>query len=234
VKDLPRQRGRESAVENRIHDVRRHQRRDLRARGAPEGEQFAAKERLPSRTDDRQLLVGVGGCVPVPRKMFPDGEDPPGERSFREGDGEGGRGVGIVGEGAVPDHRIERVAVDVEDRGEVHVDPDRPEFGGDRGAQPFRHRLVPAAEEGAGAGRGEPGERGLLQAGHPPSLLVDGDQRQGVPPAGGGADLAAQGAHLRGAPDVAGVEDDAPDLAPGKPPRKLRGKGLPLEADPQG
>lgn len=55
-----------------------HERRDPRARGAAEGEQFAAKERLPARPDDRQLFVGVGGRVPVAREMFPDRDDPPG------------------------------------------------------------------------------------------------------------------------------------------------------------
>lgn len=211
-----------------------HERRNPRARGTAEGEQFAAKERLPSRPDDRQLFVGVGGRVSVAREMLPDGEDPPGERSLRERDPEGGRDVRVFGEGAVPDHRVARVAVHVEDRGEVHVDPHRPQFGGRRGAHALRDGLVPATEEGAGAGRGKPGKRRFLEPRHAPSLLVDGDQREGIAGARGGSDLTGQGAHLGGAFDIAGIEDDAADLAPREPSRKRSGKRLPFKADPQG
>ena len=212
MKDLPGQGGRQGIVERGVHHVGGHERRDPRARGAAEGKQFAAKERLPSRLDDRQFHVGVGGRVPVAWEMFPDREDPPGERSLRERDPEGGRGVRVLGEGAVPDHWVARVAVHIEDRGEVHVDPDRPKLGGGRGADGFRHGLVPAAEQGAGAGRGKPGERRILQPRHTASLLVDGDQREWIPTAGGGSDPMAQSAYLGGALDVAGVEDDAADL----------------------
>lgn len=211
-----------------------HERRDPRARGPSEGEQLAAKERPPSRPDDRQLFVGVGGRVPVAREMFPDRKDPPGERSLRERDPESGHGVRVPGEGAVADHRVCRVAVHVEDRGEVHVDPDRAEFGGGRGAHALRQALVSATEEGAGPGRGKPGERGFLETRHAASLLVDGDQREGIAAARGGSDLAAQSAHLGGALDVAGVEDDAADLPARQPSRKRSGKRLPVEAGPQG
>ncbi len=211
-----------------------HERGNPRADGAAEGEQFAAKERPHSRPDDRQLPVGVGGRVPVTRKMFPDRKNPPGERSLRERDPEGGRGARVLGEGAVPDHRVARVAAHVEDRGEIHVDPHRPKLGGGSRAERFRHGLVPAAEQGAGAGRGKPGKRGFLEARHAPPLLVDGDQRKGVPPAGGGTDLPAEGACLGGAFDVAGKQDDAGDLSPREPSRKRGGKRLPVEADPQG
>jgi len=234
VKDLPGQGGRQGAVEGRVQHVGGHERRDPRARGPSEGEQLAAKERPPSRPDDRQLFMGVGGRVPVTREMFPDREDPPGERSLRERDPEGSRGVRLFGEGAVPDHRVARVAVHVEDRGEVHVDPNRPKLGGGRRADGFGHGLVPAAEEGAGAGGWKPGERRIDQPRHAASLLVDGDQRKGIAATGGGSDLAAQSAHLCGAFDVAGEEDDAPDLARLEPPRKRGGKRLPVEADPQG
>ena len=211
-----------------------HERRYPRARGAAEGEQFAAKERLPSRPDDRQLIVGVGGRVPVARKMFSGREDPPGERSLREGDPESGRGVRVPGEGAVPDHRVRRVAVHVEDRCEVHVDPHRPKFGGDRRADGFRHGLVPTTEEGAGACRGKMREGRLPEARHTASLLVDRDQREGISAACGGSDPAAQFAHPGGAFDVAGKEDDAADLAPGEPPRQRAGQRFPVEADPEG
>lgn len=179
-----------------------HERRDPRARGAAEGEQLAAEERPHSRPDDRQLLVGVGGRVPVTREMFSDRKNPPGERTLRERDPEGSRGTRVFGEGTVPDHRIARVAAHVEDRGEIHVDPHRPKLCGGSRAERFRHGLVPAAEQGAGAGRGKPGKRGFLEPRHAPSLLVDGDQRKGVAPAGGGSDLAAKGAYLGGALDV--------------------------------
>lgn len=200
-----------------------HERRDPRARGAAEGEQFAAKERLPSRPDDRQLFVRVGGRVPVAREMFPYREDPPGERSLRERDPESGRGVRVFGKGAVPDHPVARVAGHVEDRSEVHVDSHRPKLGGDRSAQPFRHGLVPAAEEGAGAGGWKPGERRILEPLHTAPLLVDGDQREGIAAARGGPDLAAQFAHLGGSFDVAGEEDDAADL-PAREPSRHRGR----------
>ncbi|MBP2675741.1 MAG: hypothetical protein H6Q84_2581 [Deltaproteobacteria bacterium] len=211
-----------------------HQRRDPRARGAAEGEQFAAKERPSSRPDDRQLYMGVGGRVAVPREMFPDREDPTGERTLRERDPESGRGVRVFGEGAVADHRVCRVAVHVEDRGEVHVDPHRAELGGGRRAQPFRYGFIPATEEGAGAGRGKPGERGVLEPRHAASLLVHCDQREGIAAACGGSDLAAQSAHLVRALDVAGVEDDAADLPACEPPRQRGREGLPVEADPEG
>jgi len=144
--------GRERAVEGRVHDVRGHDRRDPGAHGAAEGEQFAAKERFLPHPDGGKVEVGVDGGVAVPGEMFRDGEDPPGERSPGERDPEGGRDGRVVGKGPVPDHRVGRVAVHVEDRGEVHVDPHGAEFGGGRGTDGFRHALVPAAEKGAGAG----------------------------------------------------------------------------------
>ena len=234
VKYLPGQGGRQCAVERGVHHVGGHERRDPLARGAAEGEEFAAKERLSSRPDDRKLFVGVGGRVPVSREMFPDREDPPGERSLRERDPESGRGVRVRGERPVPDHRVARVAVHVEDRGEVHVDPHRPQFGGDRRAQGFRHGLVPAAEEGAGAGRGKVRERSLAEPRDAAAFLVDRDQREGISAARGGTDLAAQGAHLGGAIDIAGEEDHAPDLPVREPPRQRRGERFPFKADPQG
>jgi len=57
VKDLPGQGGRQGAVERGVHHVGGHERRDPGARGAAEGEQFAAKERLPPSADDRQFFV---------------------------------------------------------------------------------------------------------------------------------------------------------------------------------
>jgi len=164
--------------------------------------------------------------------MFPDREDTPGERSPGERDPEGGHGARVPGEGAVPDHGVFRIAVHVEDRGEVHVDPCRAKFGGGRGADGFRHVLVTATEEGAGAGGRKPGERRILQPRHTASLLVDGDQREGVAAACGGSDLAAQSAHLGGGIDVPGEQDDAADL-PGREPSRQRGRErLSVEADP--
>jgi hypothetical protein len=234
VKDLPGQGGRHGAVERGVHHVGGHERRDPRAGGAAEGEQFAAKERLPSRQGDRELFMGVGGRVPVAREMFPDREDPPGERSPGERDPEGGDDGRILREGAVPDHRIRRVADHVEYRREVHVDPDGAELGGGRRAKGFRHGLVPAAEEGAGPGRWKPGKRGVLEPRHAASLLVDRDQREGIAAARGGTDLAAQGTHLGGALDVAVEEDDAADLPACEPSRQQGWERLPFEADPQG
>jgi len=234
VKDLPGQGGRHGAVERGVHHVGGHERRDPCARGAAEREQFAAEERLPSGADDRQRIVRVGGRIPVTREMFPDREDPPGERTPRESDSESGNGVRVPGEGAVPDHGISGVAVHVEDRREVHVDPDRAEFGGGRGAQPFRHGFAPATEEGAGAGRGKPGERGILEPRHAASLLVDGDQREGIAAACGRSDLAAQSAHLGGGIDVPGEQDHTADLPASEPPRQRGRERLPVEPDPEG
>jgi hypothetical protein len=234
VKDLPGQGGRKSMVERRVHHVRGHERGDFCARGATEGEQFAEKERPLPCPDDGQFLVGVGGRVAVPREMFSDRQDPPGERSPRESDSECGRNGRVIGKGAVADHRVCRVAVNIEDRREVHVDPNRPQLGGGRRARTLRHGFVPATEEGAGAGRRKPGERGFLEPRHAASLLVDGDQREGIPPAGGGSDFSAKGAHLGGAFDVAGVEDDAADLPAGEPSQRRCRKRLPVEADPEG
>ena len=233
MKDLPRQRGRQGAVERRVQHVGGHERRDSRARGAAEGEQFAAKERLSSRPDDRQLFMGVGGRVAVAREMFPDRQDPPGERTLREGDPERGRSVRVFGECAVPDHPVARVAGHIEDRGEVHVDPHRPQLSGDCGTHALRHGFVPAAEEGAGAGGWKPGKRRILEPLHTAPLLVDGDQRDGIAAARGGPDLAAQSAHLGGSFDVTGEEDDAADLPACEPSRQRGWKRLPVEADPQ-
>jgi hypothetical protein len=191
VEDLPGKGGRQSVIERGVHHVSGHQGRDTGARGAAEGDQFAAKERLSRRPDDRQFFVGVGGRVPVTREMFPDRQDPTGERSLRERDPEGGRVFRVRGERPVSDHGVARVAVHVEDRGEVYVDPHRAELGGGRRADGFRHRLVSAAEEGAGTGGGKPGKRRVLEPRHTASLLIDGDQWEGIAAARGGSDLAA-------------------------------------------
>jgi hypothetical protein len=234
VKDLPGQGGRKGTVERGVQHVGGHERRDPRACGAPEREQLPAEKRLPSRADDRKRFVGVDGGIPVSREMLPYREDSPGERPSRECDPESGCGFGVPGEGAVPDHGVFGVAVHVEYRREVHVDPDRSEFGGGRGAHALGDGFVPAAEEGTGAGRGKAGERGFPEPRHAAPLLVDGDQRERVAAARGGPDLAAQTADLGGGIDVPREQDDAADLPAGEPPRKRFGERLPFEADPEG
>jgi len=232
--DPPRQRRRGFRVQRPVDHVGGHQRRDPRADGAAERKQFPGEEHRRGRPHHGQFLVGIGGGVAVPREMLPHRENAPGEAPFVEGDAQPGDGFRVAGERPVPDHGVARIRVHVQDGGKIDVDPDGAELRRRRGAHRRGDLLVAAAEEGARAGRREPGEGRVLQARHAAPLLVDGDQRPRVPLSGGGTDFAAQGAQLGGALDVPRVQDDAARLAPGEQPRKRRGEGLPLEAQPQG
>jgi len=165
--------------------------------------------------------------------MLPHGQDAALHQPRGEGQPQARGGLRVAGEGAVPDHGVVRVAVDVQHGGEVDVDADGAQFGADgltEGPGAFR---LPAFQERACARGGKARKVGLPEARDPAPFLVHRDERARGLPARRGADLAAQCADLGGRLDVSGEEHDAADLAAGEPPRKRRGERRPLEPHPQ-
>jgi len=214
--------GRARPVQCRVEDVGGHQGRDSGADGAAEREKIPGLEDPAADADDRQFLVGVGVGSPVTREMLADREDPPGEGSAEEGDSEAGDLFRVARKGTVPDHRVVRAAVHVQDRGEVHIHPHGEKLLRDRRPRRLRRAFGMDAEGGVGSGRREPGESRLRKALDPSPFLVDGDQRRGPAPACGGPDLAAEFPRLRGRFHVPGEEDhpeEGPLAEPGGDPR---------------
>ncbi|GAB4362758.1 MAG: hypothetical protein Kow00128_02830 [Deltaproteobacteria bacterium] len=207
--DLPGKGGGAVPVQRRVDDVGGHQRGDPGADRAAEGEQIPGHQHPPAVPDGRQRFVGIGVGGSVAGEMLADGEDSPGQGAPEEGDAEPRRLGRIVRQGAGPDHRVVRAAVHVQHRGEVDVHPHRPKLLRDRLAGRLRRALGPAGEGGIAASGREPGEPRLGEPLDPASLLVDGDQRRGAVPAGGGADLPAEFPDLPRGFRIAGEEDHA-------------------------
>jgi hypothetical protein len=134
AKDLLRQGGGEFPVQGGEEDVSGHEGGDSRTDGAPERENLPGQESVPGRSHHGKHLVGIRGGVPVPREMLSHGEDPAGEHTPEKGDPQFRDDFRIRRKCPVPDHGVFRIAVDVEDGGEVDVHAD--------GAKFLRHRLA--------------------------------------------------------------------------------------------
>jgi len=211
--DLLRQCGGELAIQRGVEHVGCHERGNPCTNGATERVEVSPAKRVPGASYDGKHLVGICCGVAVPREVLPDREYPVGQNSAQEGDPQLCRGMRVRGKGPVPDYGVNRVAVDVEDGGEVDVDPDGTQFRPDRLADGLRHARSTAAEQGVAPGRGKAGKSGCREAHHPATFLVDGDERSGTFLPGGGADLPAQ------IPDLAGTlhvsrEKDYPSHRP--------------------
>jgi len=131
--DLFRQRGGELAIQRGVEHMGGHERGNPCTNGATERVEVPPAERVPGAAYYGKHLVGICRGTAVPREVLPDRDHPPGENASEKGDPEAGGLRRIVRQCPVPDHRVFRVAVHIQDRGEVDIDP--------HGAQLFRHHF---------------------------------------------------------------------------------------------
>ena len=107
--------------------MRGHHHRRPPIHGGLEGAQLAKVHPRPVGGHGRQRHVRILAGVPVAGKVLHDGDRSRREDPFHRGPPAGGH----LGDGAAEapdsDHRIRRVRVDIEDRGEGQVDPERQE-----------------------------------------------------------------------------------------------------------
>ena len=157
--------------------------------------------------DEGELQVRVLRGVAVPGEMFCARGDAPALQAGHEGGDVARDERGLGAEGADPDHRVVRVRVDVRDRREVEVDPDRGQLGAYRGCDLLRQREVVDDSEGpvAGVRAARPG----LEPGDVAAFLVGGDKELSAL----GAERPRQRRDLVRALDVLREEDDAAEAA---------------------
>jgi hypothetical protein len=233
AEDLFRQGGGELSVQGGIEHVGGHEGGNPCPDGAPERMEVPLPEGLPGASYNGKFRVGIRSGVPVAREVLPDGENAAGKGPAHEGDPELRGDFRVGGESTVPDHGVFRVAVDVENRGEVDVHPDGAKFPGHRLADGLRNARSTAAEQGVAPGRGKAGKSRCREAHHPAPFLVDCDERGGSSPPGGGADLPAKVTDLAGSLHVSREKDYPPHRPFPKPPGQPGRQRLPLEPDHQ-
>ena len=135
-------------VERQDAHVRGHDRTDAGRDCRPE----RREPLIQVAADEGELQVRVLRGVAVPGEMFCARGDSPALQAGHEG-GDVARDERRLGaEGADPDHRVVRVRVDVRDRREVEVDPDRGQLGANRGCDLLGQREVVDDSEGPVAG----------------------------------------------------------------------------------
>jgi len=121
--DLFRQRGGELAIERGVEHVGGHERGNPCTNGTTERMEISPYKRVPGAAYYGKHLVGICRGTAVPREVLPDRDHPPGENAAEKGDPEAGDLRRIVRQRPVPDHRVFRVAVHIQDRGKVYIDP---------------------------------------------------------------------------------------------------------------
>ncbi len=175
--------------------------------------------------DERQLVMRVDRGVAVPGKMLAAGGDALGLQRLDDNRTDPRHILRPLGQRAVANRRVVAVGEDVEHRGEVERDADRPQFRGQRPGEPLRQTVVAAPAERPH--RRPDGERALEPRDAAPFLIDAHPQRQlaGQPP-GVARDLR----NLLGLGDVARKEDHAAEVEfRRQPPQFIRNR-MPREA----
>ncbi|MCY1355870.1 hypothetical protein D9M69_423070 [compost metagenome] len=152
---------------------------------------------------DRHVGVGLGPAVA--REVLAGRRHAGGVHAADEGAGQRRGPLGVTLEGAAADHGAALV-VEVENRREAEVEPDRQHLGRHQPAallgQPLGIGVV-----GQGAHRRQAHEA-LAQTLHPSAFLVDGEQQVRAH----GTDRRGQLAYLARVLDIAGEQDQTADL----------------------
>ena len=172
--------------------MRGHERRDVCAHSPPEGQDLPAENGPAGAAYNGQLFVGIRVGVAVAGEMFSHGNYPSVHGTALERNPEARDSFRVASQRPVSDHRVFRVAVDVQHGREVDVYPDGGKFKRDRRARRFRSPLRVTAEEGVAPRGRELREPGILKPCDPAAFLVDRDQRCGTTFAGRRPDLPAQ------------------------------------------
>ncbi len=161
-------------VERRQEHVRGHHGDAAGLDGCPERDQLASPQSLRWDVDGRQGEVRVDGRVAVTGEVLRTRTDAGRLEAGDEGGGVPGDQARVRAEAAYADHRVVRVAVDVDDRREVEVDPGRRERRSDRARDALGEvEVVHRAECGIARVRRSVGH---VQPGDVAGLLIDGDE----------------------------------------------------------
>ena len=108
------------------------------------------------------------------REVLRAAGDPDLLQPVREGDDVTSDEVGLVTEGANPDHRVQRIRVDVGDRSQLEVEPDSGEISAQGTAH--RPRQLDVVDRAERVGAGVRAAFGELEPGDVTALLVETDQ----------------------------------------------------------
>ena len=198
-------RRRPAFVERRHQHVRGHDRRDAGLDGGLERHELDRAQPIGRVLDERQLEVGIGARVAVPRESACRRRRcPPPAAPARSTRPEARDVLGLLGQRPIADDRVLRVGVDVEHRRVVERDADALQLERERPRESLRQRLVAAAPERR---HRRPLRERRLQPRDPAALLIDRDpERQlGHEP----RRIEGQLGDLLGLGDVAREQDDA-------------------------
>ncbi len=108
--------------------MRRHHRRDARLDRGPERGQFDLVQAFERMPDHRQPEVRIDVGVAMTGKVLDAGDDPRIGQTPDRGEGSGDHLFDRVPERSGTDHRVVGIVVDIDNRGEVDVDPALPQL----------------------------------------------------------------------------------------------------------
>jgi hypothetical protein len=205
-------------------DVRGHDDCDAGVDRRPKGGQLDPLEPLDRVWQARELEVAVLRRVAVPREVLPAGGHAVLLQPADQGRAHFRHQVTGRAERAVADDGVVRVGVDVERRGEVHVEVDRAKLPGEHAAGGVRELDV--ARQAQGSHRRHVREP-VAQAADPPALLIDAREKGASGPL---LELACELGHLLGGLDVAREQNDRRHAAVDQPWELGRG-GQAVETD---
>jgi hypothetical protein len=211
-------------------EMARHEGRHSGLDGHAERTQLHVLEAGAGVIQGRERQVGIHVGVAMAREVLGARRDSPLLEAADHRDAQAAHELGVIAEGAIPDHRILRVRVDVKDRGQVPANPASHKLGREGSAHAARQlRRADAAQRPQWRPQGPR----LPQPRDPPALLVDGDEQRQVVAriSRQGLDLADEVGDLFGRVHVAREENDAADVVVADQALQVRGSRMPVEAD---
>ncbi len=226
--DLGRQGRGSLRVELGKQDVGRHHAGDLGLDGRSEGGQLDPLHALEVEVEAGQGEVAVEVGVAVTGEMFCTGRHAQALHGRDKGPGVGADRVRVTGEAAVADHRVVRVAVDVDHRREVEVEATVEQLQRQGAGEAARVGGIAAAQ----AAHGRPLGPGIAQPLDTATLLVEGHGQGGIC-GGEGVEVADQAADLPRVPDVALEQDHTADPPLADPRAKIGGDLQAVKTDKQ-
>ena len=208
-------------IELREQNVRRHDRLAPGLGRGRERYELHPAEALHRMVQTRKREVTIHRGVPVAGEVFGTRRNPLALEALDQRGPELGHPFRVVAERPVADHRIVRIAVDIQNRGVVLVKTQREQASTEQGSHGVRKRRAPPSPDDA--------ERRQLRKRRPQALnaasfLVDRNQ-QGL--AGKSAERIDKVPTSRNARKIACKEDGASDLTVALQRRKVRVHGRP-------
>ena len=177
--DLWRQRRGPPLVERRHQDVGRHDERDLFSDRRAERLEFDGTQPIGRMLDERQFEMRVGAGIAMTGKVLAARREPCALQRADDHPPELRHIFGLFGEGAVADHWILRIGVDVEHRCVIEADAHGQQLLSKRVPETFGKRFGLVAGPAQRRHR-RPLGKGLLQARHASAFLIDEHEHSGA------------------------------------------------------